>query len=778
MTLGGGIETPGDLAEALRRLRRREARRSGQAELTYREIAAKTGWSIGSVGAYLTGKAIPPTDRFDILVALLGATPGERGLLATARDGVAEDRHKRPKAPVPAPAPRRAGPNQLPAVLSGFTGRVPELAELDRLLLGPAEAGRVAVVSGAPGVGKTTLVVQWAHRAASCFPDGLFYVNLRGFDPDARPLPPDGAIRAFLRSMNVPPHRMPTVPDELAAFYRAELADRQVLIVADNARDTAQVRPLLPGSSAAAVVVTSRHRLTGLVVSHGAHPVGLDLMSDAESRSLLSGRLGEARVGAEPDAVDAIIEHSARLPLALAVAAARARTDARLTLTALAGELAEAEQRLSALTVGDSLSDVQTVFSWSYDALGASAAHLFPLLGLHPGPDISAAVAVSLADRPAAETLRGLGELTAANLLIECSPRRYAMHDLLRAYALGLAGQLDPAQRHAAVTRMLDHYVHTAHPAARLIHERLDPIPIPLTAPAAGTCPEPIADGPAATTWLAGRRRVLLAVIQDAARGGFDRHAWQLTWAIDRTLDLGGHWHGLVHVWQIALGAAGRLGEPAAEAFSHRMLAVVSTQLGRHDDAYRYHRQALDEYQRSGDRLGAAHTLRSLANLCWRQERIREAVGHGEHALVLYEATAQRRGQAFALNDVGWYHVLLGEYAKALARCERALVLFAELGDRVGQAHAWDSLAYAHHHLADHGRAVQCYQRALELFRDIGDRYEEASTLARIGDTQHASGQPRSALAAWTSASDILLALGHPDAEALAAKVRDAESGR
>ncbi|GIE99768.1 tetratricopeptide repeat protein [Paractinoplanes rishiriensis] len=773
MTAGTGIETSDNLAEALRRLRRREARRRGQSELTYREIAAKTGWSIGIIGAYFTGKAIPPTDRFDVLVALLGATPAERGMLATARDRVSEDRRRKPKVPSP-----RAAPNQLPAVLSGFAGRAHELGELDRLLLGQPEDGRVAVVSGAPGVGKTTLVVHWAHRAASRFPDGQLYVNLRGFDPDASPVPPDEAIRAFLRAMDVPPHRIPAVRDELAACYRAEVADRQILIVVDNARDTSQVRPLLPGTASAAVVVTSRHRLPGLVVSHGAHPVSLDLMSADESRALLSRRLGAARVEAEPAAVDAIIEHSARLPLALAVAAARARTDALLTLSALADELAEAEQRLSALAVGDALSDVQTVFSWSYQALGESAAHLFQLLSLHPGPDISAAATVSLAGRPPAETRRGLGQLTAANLLSEHVPGRYALHDLLRAYAAGLAGQLDPALRRAAVTRLLDHYVHTAHAAALLVHQHLAPIPVPLDPPAPGSRPERIADGPEATAWLSAQRRVLLAAVQDAAGTGFDRHAWQLTWSIDRTLDLGGHWYDLAHAWRAALDAAGRLGEPVAEALSHRMLAVVNTQLGRHEVAHRHHQQALAGYDLAGDRLGAAHTRRSLANQCWRQGQIRAAVEHGEQALSLYEATGDRRGEAFALNDVGWYHVLLEEFDQALDRCERALDLFGEIGDRVGQAHAWDSLAYTHHHLADHERAVECYHQALALFREIGDRYEEAATMARVGDTHEAAGEPRRAVAAWASALDILQSLGHPDAEALDAKLQNAKGGR
>jgi tetratricopeptide (TPR) repeat protein len=781
----GGINTPEELAEALRRLRRREARRQGQAELTYREIAARTGWSIGIIGAYFTGKAIPPTDRFDILVTLLGATPAERGLLATARDRVTEDRRKRPKvasaraaAPPAAPPARKPAPNQLPAVLSSFTGRVDELCVLDRLLVHQAEAGRVVVVSGAPGVGKTTLVVHWAHRAAAGFPDGLLYVNLRGFDPDAGPVLPEEAIRAFLRAMDVPPHRIPTGTDELTAFYRAELADRRLLLVLDNARDTSQVRPLLPGSPSAAVVVTSRHRLPGLVVSNGAHLVSLDLMSARESRALLSGRLGAARVEAEPEAADAIIDHCARLPLALAVAAARASTDARLTLTALAGELAEAGQRLNALAVGDTLSDVQTVFSWSYHALSGPAADLFPLLGLHPGPDISAAVAVSLAGGAPADTHRALGQLTAANLLIEHAPHRYAMHDLLRAYAVDLAGQLDATLLAAATTRMLDHYVHTAHAAARLIHEHLDPIPIPLTAPAAGTRPEPVGDVREAAAWFGARRRVLLAVVEDAAGNGFSRHAWQLIWAIDRSLDLGGHWHDLAHAWRLALDAAGRLGEPGAEALSHRMLAVVCTQLGLHDEANHHHQQALDGYHRSGDQLGAARTHRSFANQCWRQERIQEAVRHGERSLALYEAAGDRRGQAFALNDVGWYLVLLGEHDQALARCEQALVLFGALGDRVGQAHAWDSLAHTHHHRGDAERAVESYRRALVLFRDIGDRYEEAATLTRIGDAHQAMDQADRAHAAWTSAWDILRQLHHPDAEVVEAKLRNAKDGR
>src|SRR6266568_2807223 len=412
-------------------------------------------------------------------------------------------------------------PRQLPAAVSGFAGRPAELAELDRFADGAEKTGGAVVISaigGTAGVGKTALAVYWAHRAADRFPDGQLYVNLRGFDPGGRITSSAEAVRGFLDALGVPPQRIPASLDAQAALYRSLLAGRRVLVMLDNARDTEQVLPLLPGTSTALAVVTSRNPLTSLVAAQGAHPLTLDLLTPAEARELLARRLGDDRVTAEPDAVDQIVTRCARLPLALTVVAAPA------------------------------------------------AARLFRLLGLHPGPDISAAAAGSLTGCARTSTRALLAELAGASLLTEHAAGRYAFHDLLRAYAAALARSLDAdGECDAATRRMLDHYLHTAYSAAQFLLPDRDPIPLPLAGPAPGVTPERLGDHGQAMTWFTGEQPILLAAVEQAADAGLDSRAWQLAWTLDTYLYRRQR-DDLARTWQTALAAAGRLDRPAALA--------------------------------------------------------------------------------------------------------------------------------------------------------------------------------------------------------------------
>jgi NB-ARC domain/TIR domain/Tetratricopeptide repeat len=664
-------------------------------------------------------------------------------------------------------------PRQLPAAATHFAGRVDELTTLTGLLHGRAGHGGTMVISavfGTAGVGKTALAVYWAHQVSDQFPDGQLYVNLRGFGPSEQVMAPAEAVRRFLDALQVPPERIPTDLDEQAALYRSQLAGRRILVVLDNAWDTAQVRPLLPGAPTCLVLVTSRNQLTSLIATDGAHPITLDLLTDDEARQLLARRLGVDRVAAEPAAVTEIITRCAHMPLALALVAARAAIRPHAGLHLLAEELRDTHHRWETLAGDDPTSDVRAVLSWSYQALTSPAARLFRLLGMHPGPDFSAPAVASLAGVTTTVVRPMLAELTRASLLVEHTPDRYNLHDLLRAYASDLAHRIDTdQQRRSANHRVLGHYLHTAHTAARLLNPARDPIT--LTPPAPGVTPQHLTDHQRALDWFTAERPVLLAAADHAGTTGFDTHTWQLAWTLWPFLALRGHWHDLAVTGRAAVAAAHRLADPPAQARAHCLLAHPFIEMGRFDDAHTQLNHALDLHRRTGDQTGQAQTHYSLGYLWCRQGSYLLALDYARQARDLYQAVGYQNGQARALNAVGWNHALLGDHQEALTACQQALTLHQGLNDREGQAGTWDVLGYAHHHLGHHTQALTCFQHALDLVRDLGHRYGEADILTHFGDTHDATGNHHAAWDAWQQALVILDDLDHPDAEQVRAKL-------
>jgi DNA-binding SARP family transcriptional activator/tetratricopeptide (TPR) repeat protein len=678
------------------------------------------------------------------------------------------------------PMPDGIGPQRLPAPallpldVRGFTGRSAALADLDAILAATDEQPTAVVVSalaGPAGVGKTALAVHWAHRVADKFPDGQLYVNLRGFDPSGAAMTPAEAVRGFLDALGVPPPRIPHGLPAQIGLYRSMLTGKRMLMVLDNARDADQIRPLLPGAPGCLVVVTSRNHLPSLVSIEGAHPLTLDLLPVGEARQLLTRRLSTDRVAAEPRAVDDIITSCARLPLALAIVAARAATQPGRSLEALADELREERGRLDAFAGGEVIIDVRAVFSWSYRTLSPAAARLFRLLALHPGPDVAAPAAASLTGFPIERTWPLPNELILANVINEPSTGRYACHDLLRAYATELAHALEPvAQRHAAVHRVLDHYLHTAYAADRLLYPNRDPID--LTPPIPGVSPECVISPRQALAWFTAEHQVLLGAVEHAAaEDRFDAHVTRLAWALKTFLDRQGHWHDWATTQTAALNAAQRLDDRQGQARTCLDLAQVCTRLGRHDDAQAHLRRALDLFAELGDDAGQAHTHRAFGWTLGLQGRHHEALNHGREALRLFRSTGHRTGQAAALNAIGWYRIQLGDHRRALTYCQRALELFRVAGHVAGQAGTLDSLGYAHHHLGDHSKAIACYQLAIDLYRELGDRYHEADTLTHLGDSHDAAGRRGDAVRTWRRALAILEELDHVDADQVRAKL-------
>jgi tetratricopeptide (TPR) repeat protein len=689
----------------------------------------------------------------------LGVDPGPE-LVAVHDDLLHEARPAAAAVTVTEQAP----PAQLIGDLPVFAGRQAELSLLDSLLA-ETNAAPVAVVHGAAGMGKTSLAVHWAHRVARHFPDGQLYVNLHGFHATGAPMDPVEALRRFLEALGVAASQMPADPDGLAALYRSRLAGRRVLVVLDNAVDEAQVRPLLPGRRTCLAVVTSRHQLAGLIAGEGARPVPLHPLIPAEAQDLVVRRIGADRAANEPEAVAEIVKRCAGLPLALAIFAARAVIGGGHPLQAYADELRPAGARLDALAVGDPGLDLREVFSWSYLALGVLPARLFRLLGTHPGPDISAAAAASLAGQPFLQTRTALAELVSASLVLTPIPGRYAMHDLVRAYATELAEQMEAAPaRRAASRRMLAHYVHTGHAADRLLYSTrgsgitLKPVP-------AGVTPETPADGRQALAWFANEHAVLLAALDHASAAGQDNEAWQLAWTMYTYLDRQGHWLDLVAASQTALAAAGRAANPGMRADAHRMLARAYTRLFRLDDARIELSHALELYRRVGDSSGQANTHLNAALVWERQGEYGSALNHSRTALDLFVAERDRVGQVRARNSVAWYHALLGEHGQALAYCQEALAEAEAIGDSRGRAPIWDTIGYVHHKGGRHAQAVPWFQRAMELYRELGDLHMEGLALTHLGEAQQAAGDTDAARETWRRAMALLTDLDPAAAE-------------
>jgi DNA-binding SARP family transcriptional activator/tetratricopeptide (TPR) repeat protein len=673
-------------------------------------------------------------------------------------------------------SPQPVVPRQLPAPVEHFAGRAAELRVLNGLLHRAAQGAAIVIsaVSGTAGVGKTALAVHWAHQVADQFPDGQLYVNLRGFDPVAKPVRPAEAIRGLLQALVRPAGQIPAGPQAQQDMYRSVLAARRVLIVLDNARDAAQVRPLLAGGRGSLVLVTSRNQLLGLAAADGAWPVRLDVLSGEDARALLRRRLGAARLAAEPGAVDELIELCARLPLALSIAAARGCAHPAFPLAALAAELQDVAQRLDALDGGDPAASVRAVLSWSARSLTGPAARMFRLLAVHPGPDFSVPAAASLAGLPAGRARLLLGELADANLLTEHAPGRFSFHDLLRGYAGEQANALDSETgRLDALHRLADYYLHAAHRAERLLypdHPRPaleDPRPGVTTDDSAGSYATALA-------WFDAEHRVLVAVVAAAADHRFDTQAWQLAWVLDTFFELRAAWRDWEATQRTALAAARRLGNRFAEFHAARGAASAQLHLGRYPDALSLLSRALRLSEEDGDLGMQARIHMDMCRVFEAEERYPEALRYSRDGLRLArQAGAEaKRVEADALNFVGWYLAQLGRFGEALECCQQALIMH-HFGDKNKEPHSLDSLACVHRGLGRYAAAAECYRRAVELFAGLGKEWEVARTLAKAAEVHQEADDLPAAIIAWTRALAIFERLHQPEAEQVRARLAE-----
>ena len=664
-------------------------------------------------------------------------------------------------APVPEPTRARPSaarvvPRQLPAPGAHFVGRVQQVRHLDERLADASESPLMVIsaIGGTAGIGKTALALRWGHLRAERFPDGQLYVNLRGFDPTGAPVPPMTAMRGFLTALGVPAQTVPADQDDQISLYRSQLAGRRMLLVLDNARDAEQVRPLLPGTPGCLVLVTSRDQLAGLVALDGAVPLTLDVLDHDEARDLLVHRLGRERVERERAVVDELIERCAGLPLALNIAAAHAVLQPNRPLAGLVSELRDADRRLDALTTGEATADVRAVFSWSYRTLTPATARVFRLLGLHPGPDIGLLATASLAGEDPGLVRGALDELARAHLIIEHSPGRYTLHDLLRAYAAEQADRHDTeAGRAAALRRVTDFSLHTAYAAERLLTPQR--AAIGLAPPVPGVHQQPLADAQAALAWLDAEYAGVLAAQQAAVARGWHATVWQLAWSLTTLQVRRGHRHDHVVVWQAALDATESMSDPGARMLAHRRLGSGLADLGSHDRGIAHLHHGLTLAEEHGDLDQQAETHRMLAWAWEQQHDDRQALEHASRALDLYLALGQQTREAETLNQMGWYLAQLGEFDTARARCEAALAGQRRLRNPSGEAATLDSLGYIAYQSGQHQQAIEYFQQAIPLLAAIGHILHTADAFDNLGHPHAALGEYEQARAVWHKALEL-----------------------
>jgi tetratricopeptide (TPR) repeat protein len=706
-------------------------------------------------------------------LALEGRTRAELLLAASAippeatAAGNEADRARHDLAPLTSPIP--ASPRQLPRASAYFCGREPELKALSALRLETDNPARITLISGPAGVGKTALALRWAHQAAGLFPDGQLYIDLRGFDPADKPVSPSQGIRWFLDALNVPPERIPADLQAQAGLYRSLLADRSILVVLDNAADARQVRPLIPGSERCMTVITSRSSLPGLVASDAARTLRLGMLSGAEATELLVLRLGAERLLAEPASVARLTSICAGLPLALAVTAALAATQPERSLAELVAELTRTDTRLDALATGDPATDLRSVLHASFRGLTDRTAQVFCLFSEHPGPDMTIAAAASLAGVTLSRAGAALAELTRASLITEPVPGRFGFHDLLRQFAVRQLHELHSAdERRAAGQRMIDHYTRTATAAALAItperHLQVPGQPVP------GARPERIEGQGKAFAWLRAEHAVLMRAIAHAADSGADQYVLRLSLALTDFHDRAGYWHDWAACQRIALAAAERLGDIAAQSDAHRYLGRACFYI-QQQDALNHMTHSVQLRHQIGPPAAEAGIHVDMARLHEQRGNIGKALRSAQLALSLYRAAQHRKGEAHALNAVGYFHALAGQYSDALRFCSQALGLATETRDRRAEAQAWQSLGVIHQHTGDAGEAITCYQRSLALQRELADRYLTTKLLTHLGDAHQVAGDVEAANSAWTEALAILDDLGHPDADQVRGKL-------
>ncbi|MDG4773901.1 tetratricopeptide repeat protein [Solwaraspora sp. WMMD792] len=668
------------------------------------------------------------------------------------------------------PAPADPPPRQLPGGVAGFLNRNRELSALDRLLTDAHDTAptvTLLVVAGTAGVGKTSLAIRWAHRVKARYPDGQLYVNLRGYDPGP-PVDPAEALDRFLRSLGVPPPAIPADLDERAAMYRSRLADRRILVVLDNAASVGQVRPLLPGTDTCSVIVTSRSRLSALVARDGGQRLTLDILPEHDAVELLRTVMDGYRQGDSEEELVELARLCARLPLALRIAGERAASRPFMALHELIQDLRDESALWDTLTAddGDESGAVRTVFAWSYRALTDEAARLFRLLGLHPGPDFSAAAAVVLSGTPARRIRHLLDQLVGAHLLEHVGLDRYQLHDLLRAYAIDQVRQRESDdERQAAQLRVLRWYLHSADAAVTAMLPFNQTVPLD---PAEDVEAIVFSASTTAAEWFETERHNLVAATRLASECGAHQVAWHLA-AVLR----GVYMHqNAFDEWsttaRIGLASARSVGDRRGEAETLESLGKAHFQARQLDEAAECHQAALAIRREIGDEFGTAVSINALGLLGLRHRRLTDSVRYFSEALEIVTRLGNRRWRALALSNLGETRYEMLQLPEAAELLRKALAELRDLGDRGQEGNALFFLSRAERETGDVASAQAHIETAVAIAEEANNSLWLGHWLVELARVRRAIGDPAAALDILHRAAALQRRIGDRSREATA----------
>lgn len=685
-----------------------------------------------------------------------------------------------------------------------FTGHGDLLAELDTLTGTIGVGTNVVLISGMPGVGKTTLAVHWAHQRSHRFPDGQLYLNINAFGTGPS-MQPDEALGRFLNALGFPADRTPLSAEERRDRLNELLVGKRILIILDNVRDSRQARALIPAASSCVILVTSRNRLSGLTIREGVRSLTVPPLPNHDCLALLDRVVGAARATQEPSAMRTLAQLSGGLPLALRIIGERVAERPRARITDLVDELGA--RLLDSETVDDEAANLRTIFAWSYDALGPDVAHLFRLLGFYPGSNICPEAAAAMHGGAAHDTEHLLNTLASFYLINHDTSRRYRFHDLLQLYAAERASQEVVYEEQAcALHRLLDWYLLSAVNAATLLAPDCPPVP---DLPAAdGVRPQTFATDLEAMRWCEAERANIGAVTRWAESHGFHRHGWQIPGTVYEIYDRYGRQEDMLMITKVALSSAqrdshpvGQIGtlnnlgatyfairdygraieawekalelareigykEAAVIACSHN-LASAHLRTGNTAEAVRLYIEVLDACRKASYPLGEAATLNWLGYAYRQMRQYGQAVTHYFGALAIREQIGSLRGQGTTHGELAALYLEMGQAELALQHCRLAAQISDRTKDEGTRCDVLTTRADVERELAMYKEAARDAQRAITISEEIADPQRRSRALTVLADILLALGNRDAASRLCQEAMDLVSEDPDPDARSL-----------